>query len=89
VSQDEADQVERDSIIADVLESRPDAARVLYEEFHLPCVSCEVAFSETLAEGVSYTGLDPEVVIARLNQCPLEGRPRRPPATSTPQTLDP
>lgn len=49
-----------------MLESIPDAARILYEEFNLPCVTCEVAYSETLEEGLSYSGLDPDVVLARL-----------------------
>jgi hypothetical protein len=72
-AENSSDQVRRDSIIAQVLDARPDAARVLFEEFNLPCVTCEVAFYETLAEGVSYTGLDPDVVVARLNRCPRKG----------------
>jgi hypothetical protein len=62
--------VRRDSVIDDILRTRPDAARVLQEEFNLPCWDCDVRFSETLETGVSYTGLDPDAVIARLNQCP-------------------
>ena len=53
-----------------MLESIPDAARILYEEFNLPCVTCEVAYSETLEEGLSYSGLDPDVVLARLTGSP-------------------
>lgn len=74
--------VRRDSLIADVIDARPDAARVLFEEFKLPCVTCEVSLHETLEAGVSYTGLDPEVVVARLNRCPLAAQaPSVPDAT--------
>lgn len=59
--------VTRDTKIIDILQSIPDAARILYEEFNLPCITCEVAYTETLEDGVSYSRLDPEVVIARLN----------------------
>jgi hypothetical protein len=58
-------------LIADVIDARPDAARVLFEEYDLPCVTCEVSFHETIEVGVAYRGLDADAVVARLNQCPL------------------
>lgn len=67
---DEPEPVRRDSLIANVLLQRPDARRVLFEEFQLPCYRCEARYSETVAEGVGYTGLDPDAVVARLNACP-------------------
>ena len=63
--------VRPDSLIADVIDARPDAARVLFEEFNLPCVNCEVSLHETIEVGVAYTGLDPKVVARRLNRCAL------------------
>ena len=73
----EPDRVRPDSLIDDILLARPDAARVLYEEFDLPCWDCDVRFTETLETGVSYTGLDPGVVAERLSQCPVRRRPER------------
>lgn len=67
----------RDSLIDDVLETRPDAARVLFEEFKLPCYDCEVALHETIEQGCSYYDLDPDVLVARLNQCPLGPPPAK------------
>ncbi len=49
---------------------RPDAARILHEEFGLPCYDCEVAFHEAFKQGLSYRQLDPTVVLARLNTLP-------------------
>lgn len=63
--------VRRDSILARVILARPDAGRVLYEEFKLPCVECAAVWSETVEFGVCLTGLDPDRVVARLNECPL------------------
>ena len=55
---------------------RPDAARVLYEEFGLPCYDCEVAFHESTGQGLSYhRGLDLTVVLARLNALPRAAPP--------------
>ena len=63
--------VERGSIIARVILGRPDAERVLYEEFGLPCYDCPAVWTETIETGMCLTGIDPDVVVARLEQCPL------------------
>lgn len=63
--------VRRDSIIARVMQGRPQAEQVLYEEFGLPCYRCEVSLTETVGEGALLYGLDPDAVVARLNDCPL------------------
>ena len=63
--------VRRDSIIARVMQGRPDAEQVLYEEFGLPCYRCDVSLTETVGDGALLYGLDPDVVVARLNACPL------------------
>ena len=51
--------------------ARPDAERVLQEEFGLPCYRCPVSFVETVAEGARLYRLDPQALVDRLNQCPL------------------
>ena len=65
----------RDQSIAEIIEARPDAARVLFEDYGLPCYCCEVRYRESLAEGLAYSGHDPEQVLARLEQCPPRGDP--------------
>lgn len=59
-----------DSLIAQVMLARPDAERVLYEEFGLPCYRCVISLKESVAEGARLYGLDPARVVARLNECP-------------------
>jgi hybrid cluster-associated redox disulfide protein len=63
--------VRRESVIARVMQARPEAERVLYEEFGLPCYRCEVSLTETVGDGARLYGLDPEAVVARLNACSL------------------
>lgn len=63
--------VRRDSLIYDVMLARPEAERVLFEELGLPCYRCEVSLVETVEQGARLYGLDPERVVARLNECPL------------------
>ena len=60
------DEVGPQTLIADVLARRPQAARVLFEDFGLPCYRCPGRFVEGLAEGISYRGLDAEDVLARI-----------------------
>lgn len=61
------DEVGPQTLIADVLARRPQAARVLLEEFDLPCYRCPGRFVEGLAEGISYRGLEAEAVLARID----------------------
>lgn len=63
--------VTRTSKIADVLDSRPDAGRVLRESFGLPCEECVVAEVETIEEGARYYGHDADEIVRRLEQCPI------------------
>lgn len=79
--------VRRESIIASVMMARPDVERVLYEEFGLPCYCCEVMFTETIEEGARNYGLDPDVVVARLDACPLW--PEEVVAEVYPEVVDP
>jgi hybrid cluster-associated redox disulfide protein len=67
--------VKRTSLIADVIETRPDAARVLFETWKLPCYDCEVSFHETIEQGASYYGIDPDEMVRRLEACPLGPEP--------------
>jgi hybrid cluster-associated redox disulfide protein len=63
--------VRRDTLLDDVCLTRPDAERVLFEEFKLPCYDCEVRMFETVEQACSYYGLDPDAMVARLNQLEL------------------
>jgi hybrid cluster-associated redox disulfide protein len=63
--------VTRTSRISDVLDTRPDAGRVLREVFGLPCEECVVSESETLEEGARYYGHDVDEMVRRLDQCPV------------------
>lgn len=76
--------VRRDSNLARVLLARPDAVRVMHEEFQRPCWDCEVAFFETIEESARYTGLDPDLLVARLEACPLGPAPEPPEALAGP-----
>lgn len=75
--------VRGDSLIYDVMAARPDAERVLFEEFGLPCYRCEVSLRETVEDGARLYGLDPARVVERLNACPPLPAPA-PPATGEP-----
>jgi hybrid cluster-associated redox disulfide protein len=63
--------VTRKTLIADVLDSRPDAGRVLRETFKLPCEECVVSEKETIEEGAAYYNLDADAIVAKLNECAL------------------
>jgi hypothetical protein len=60
--------VRRNSLVDDVCVTRPDAERVLFEEFKLPCYDCEVRFHETVEQACSYYGIDPDLMVKRLNE---------------------
>lgn len=62
-----------DTLLAAVMLGRPDAERVLQEEFGLPCYRCPVSFVETVAQGARLHSMDPEALVERLNACPVPG----------------
>jgi len=64
------------TLIAEVLARRPQAARVLMEEFGLPCYRCPGRFVEELGEGISYRGLEAEDVLARIAAAGTSGERR-------------
>ncbi|MEZ6183727.1 MAG: DUF1858 domain-containing protein [Planctomycetota bacterium] len=61
-----------ETLIAAVMLGRPDAERVLHEEFGLPCFRCPVSFVETVAEGARLHGLDPQALAERLSACAVD-----------------
>ena len=65
------DPVTRKSVIGKVLDSRPDAWKVLNDEFKLPCWDCAVAETETIEEGARYYGHDADAIVKKLNACKL------------------
>jgi len=62
-----------ETLIAEVLGRDPNAARVLAEEFDLPCYRCPARHVETLAGGITYMGHEAEEVLSRLRE--LRGEP--------------
>lgn len=62
-----------ETLIADVLRRDPNAARVLAEEFDLPCYRCPARHVETLSGGIGYKGLEAEQILSRLRE--LRGEP--------------
>ena len=60
------DLLRPDVLIADLLVGDPNAARVLAEEFDLPCYRCPARKVETLASGISYREVEVEQVLSRL-----------------------
>ncbi|MCA9321847.1 MAG: DUF1858 domain-containing protein [Planctomycetes bacterium] len=66
-------------LIADIVDAHPKCQEVL-ESYRLPCHRCVVAWSETLEMGLLPHGIDPDVVIARLDaEAPPKKTPRRHP----------
>jgi hybrid cluster-associated redox disulfide protein len=64
-----AEPVRRNTLIARVLDTRPDAGRILREAFALPCEECVIAETETIEEGARYYGHDADAIVAKLNEC--------------------
>lgn len=62
--------VTRQTLIVEVLETRPLAGKVLREAFGLPCDECVVAETESIEEGARYYGHDADAIVAKLNECP-------------------
>lgn len=63
-----------DMKVCDIVNAHPAAKDVLLS-FGLPCYRCEVAWHETLAEGLRPHALDPEVVLEKLERdAPMKSR---------------
>ena len=62
-----AKAITREMTLAQVLETSPMAARVLLDE-GMSCVGCSIARMETLEEGARSNGIDPDELVARLNE---------------------
>ena len=56
-----------DMLISEVIELVPDIAPVFFE-FGMHCLGCACAHGETVAQAAEVHGVDPEVMIARLNE---------------------
>lgn len=67
--------VRRDTLVDDICQTRPDAERVLFEEFKLPCYDCEVRFYESVEQACSLHGLDPDLMVRRLDALALGPAP--------------
>lgn len=65
-------QITSNMTFSEILRSHPDAPRVL-TRFNLGCVGCMGAQHETLEQGATAHGLDPQVLLQALNEL-FEGR---------------
>jgi len=65
-------QVDRTTVILDILEACPDAAELLAARFGGDCASCVAAETETLEEAARMHGLDIETVIGDVQEAVLE-----------------
>jgi len=62
-----AKTITKEMTLAEVLEISPAALQVLLDE-GMSCMGCSVARMETLAEGATTHGIDPDALVARLNE---------------------
>ena len=59
--------ITKDTIIADIIKMRPDAAQVLMS-FGMGCIGCPSAQMEKLEQACEIHGLNLEEVLAKLNE---------------------
>jgi len=59
--------ITKDTIIADIIKVRPDAAQILMS-FGMGCIGCPSAQMESLEQACEIHGLDIEEVLAKLNE---------------------
>jgi hydroxylamine reductase len=59
--------ITKDTIIADIIKMRPDAAQILMS-FGMGCIGCPSAQMEKLEQACEIHGLDLEEVLAKLNE---------------------
>ena len=59
--------ITKDTIIADIIKMRPDAAQILMS-FGMGCIGCPSAQMEKLEQACEIHGLDLEGVLAKLNE---------------------
>jgi hydroxylamine reductase len=59
--------ITKDTIIADIIKVKPDAAQILMS-FGMGCIGCPSAQMESLEQACEIHGLDLEEVVAKLNE---------------------
>ncbi len=60
-------KITADMLISEVLQIAPDIAPVFFE-FGMHCLGCPVSRGETVAQAAEVHGVDPEVMLSRLNE---------------------
>ena len=60
-------KITADMTIAEVLQAEPDIAPVFFE-FGMHCLGCPVSRGETVAQAAQVHGVDPEEMLAKLNE---------------------
>lgn len=58
----EKKKINKDMLIIDLVESYPELINVLVEKYDFHCVGCQMATSESLAEGAKVHGMDKEAI---------------------------
>ncbi|MBU0666790.1 MAG: DUF1858 domain-containing protein [Nanoarchaeota archaeon] len=63
----EKNKVTKDMMIGDIVHKFPESAEVMYEE-GLHCIGCHVSAWESLEEGASGHGIDPDKLVKKINE---------------------
>ena len=66
--------ITKDMLITDILEKDPEIAGILMN-LGMHCIGCPASQGETLEEAAMVHGIDPELLLARLNNY-LESKPQ-------------
>ncbi len=62
-----SETITKDTVIYDVVQKHPYAVKIFFEH-GLHCVGCGMALMETIEAGCAAHGIDPELVVKRINE---------------------
>jgi len=61
-------EVNRNTVIGDIIKERPEAAKVIEKYFGNGCFTCPGINVESIAFGATMHNVDPEVVVKEINE---------------------
>ncbi|GMT47986.1 MAG: hypothetical protein IEMM0007_1552 [bacterium] len=61
-------EVNRDTVIGDIIRERPEATKVIEKYFGNGCFTCPGINVESIAFGATMHNVDPEVVVKEINE---------------------
>ncbi|VAX30725.1 hypothetical protein MNBD_NITROSPIRAE03-2085 [hydrothermal vent metagenome] len=61
-------EVNRDTVIGDIIKERPEATKVIEKYFGNGCFTCPGINVESIAFGATMHNVDPEVVVKEINE---------------------